>query len=265
MSCQDFLYELQLHSAAAYFDLGSKAERRASVRAVEDFFFHLSKAFSPELLIEAGAKDGRVSRRARRYLPQARIVAFEANPYNFAEYAPRIDKDDRVEFLNLALDQSSGSAELQLQVSDGVSAVDSRNGCHSLLKRADSVSTYESISVPAVSLDDFFANEILPCALWIDVEGATGRVLSGAKSVLAAASYLITEVEDRPIWSDQWLRQEVMAFLMEAGFMPIVRDFQSRYQYNIVFVRTALLDTAYFRHALAIYFSTIGSRRRSTD
>jgi len=263
MNQQDFLYELQLHSAAAFFDLTSKDGRHASVKAVEHFFFQLCNVFSPQLFVEAGAEDARVSRRARRYLPEARIVAFEANPHNFETHEPRLNKKDRIEYLNLALDEDSGSVQFQLQVEVGGSAVDVREGSHSLLKRADAVARYEQISVPAVSLDQFFAGPIAPCVLWIDVEGATGRVLSGARAVLGAASHLIIEVEDRAIWSEQWLRSQVMAFLRDAGFTPVARDFQSRYQYNVLFVRTTLLEKDRFRHTLATYFSTIGSRCRA--
>lgn len=264
MNRQDFLYELQLHSAAAFFDLTSKDGRLVSVKAVEKFFFQLCKVFLPELFIEAGAKDASISRRARRYLPEARIVAFEANPHNFTVYAPQIDKKDRLEYLNLALDEKSGTVQFQLQIEADEKRVAAEAGHHSLLKRVDVPSKYEEVSVPAVSLDEFFVNDLASCALWIDVEGAASRVLEGAKQVLGAATHMLIEVEDRALWTGQWLRPQVLTFLGDAGFTPVVRDFQSRYQYNVLLVRTTLLERDRFRHSLATYFSTIGSGLRTS-
>lgn len=98
------------------------------------------------------------------------------------------------------------------------------------------------------------------CCIWIDVEGSTGQVLSGARRILEAASILMVEVEDQPLWTGQWLRPQVVTFLLEAGFLPIARDFQSRYQYNVIFIKESFLDHAQVRSAIVNFYSGLGSK-----
>jgi hypothetical protein len=99
--------------------------------------------------------------------------------------------------------------------------------------------TYDTVKVSATSLDSFFSPPVSRCSLWIDVEGASSQVLRGARNVLSVAQSLLIEVEDRPIWQDQWLRSDVIKFLAMYGLTPSVRDFEWARQYNILFLRNA--------------------------
>jgi len=73
----------------------------------------------------------------------------------------------------------------------------------------------------------------------------------------------MVEVEDRALWhGGQWMRTDVVSHLYDRGLVPVARDFQSRYQYNIVFVRaTALDEFDRLRWALASFRSSQQSGR----
>ena len=79
--------------------------------------------------------------------------------------------------------------------------------------------------------------------MWVDVEGATREVLTGADGFLANVDLVLVEVEEIPIWSaGQWLRTDVSEYLATHGLEPIARDQQSRYQFNVLFVSRQRLD-----------------------
>ena len=255
-------FDLLTLNTAVFYELDEKSDRRRSVRCLEKFFFKACGNLGPQVFIEAGAKDASSARRARSYLPSARIVAFEANPVNFDSFQadPKNTELD-VEYLNYALSSSDGSVVFHVRTIDGLKAID---GQGSMLPRAreDGIET-TSVEVAAVRLDRFFASTIdrpaERCAMWVDVEGALAPVLEGAGKLLDCVDLMFVEVEDRPIWEDQWLRQDVLAYLEGFGLVPVARDYQSRYQYNIVLARRDLLNNARFRFLLAEHLSRSGA------
>lgn len=213
-------------------------QRRASVAATDQLFFDLVLALRPELMIEAGAKDAGMAARVRAAVPTIRAVAFEANPYTYRRFRKRHGADaSGVDYRNLALDETAGEVTFQVRTDpDGTPHSD---GQGSLLdKTGDDGYGRLAVTVPATTLDEFFADERgRPCAVWVDVEGATMQVLRGGPQLLADTQVLIVEVEERAIWQGQGQRGDVVGLLQQHGLAPIARDFQSRFQHNIVFVR----------------------------
>jgi FkbM family methyltransferase len=94
--------------------------------------------------------------------------------------------------LNLALSEAPGPVSFLIQ--RGVTG-----GQHSLLPRAEAPD-FETITVEATSLDAFFGDACRSCCMWMDVEGASGNVLLGAKQTLKAVQAMLIEVEDRAVW-----------------------------------------------------------------
>jgi len=237
--------DLSLLTSAHRYDVLDKGERDRSVTELSGLFFHLAGILGTDLFIECGAKDARSSRRARRRLNPRRIVAFEANPYTYRRFAKaNAAPAHGVEYLHTALSDEVGTVTFNvLQTADGRPRSDVQA---SLLRRQDQLATgFAETTVDATTLDHFFAGDTSErIALWIDVEGAARNVLSGGTRLLDRAALLIIEVEDRRWWGEeQWLRADVASFLYERGMLPVARDFQSRYQYNMIFVRSGLLDT----------------------
>ncbi len=248
-------YDRALFTAAAYYDVDSKSERKRSTRELARFFFQLVRVFQPALFIEAGAREADASRRARQLLKDARIVAFEANPYTHKRYSSTVNFDAaRVEYRHLALSTEVGTATFNVQ-RDGAGKP-LANGRGSLLTQQEYPEGLEQVTVPCSTLDAFFEeHDYALSSMWIDVEGATEIVLGGGAKTLKKAAAIFIEVEDRAVWEGQWLRPDVVAHLFDAGLVPIARDFQARYLYNIVFVREQLMTTDRFRWALTKWHS----------
>lgn len=253
------MHDLCLFHTAANYDLRHKSERLRSNSDLELFFFRTVSALSPDLFIEAGAKDAGSSRRARRRLPHARVVAFEANPYTHRRFRAANDVPElRVEYHHLALSDAPGTIRFNVRRrADGRPSAD---GQGSLSQRDDYAEGYKAVDVQCTTLDTFFAqSEHSHCALWIDVEGASEQVLAGAQTILSGTAVAIIEVQDQIYWRTQtWLFDDVLRCFHQAGMVPIARDFQSRYQYNVVFVRESALDDHKVRAALAQYYSDCG-------
>jgi FkbM family methyltransferase len=209
--------------------------RRQSVRNLRWRFIRLQKSIRPDTFIEAGAFDARISLAVRRRLPKARIVAFEANPFNFKAFsATGIHARKNVEYIHSAVSSASGTAVFKV-LSD---AKDGKSLMCSLLPLVDESRTYIDVTVPCTTVDEFFSAG-LPArpSLWIDVEGANREVLTGAVAVLERAVCVLIEVEDRPMWAGQWLASDTIQFLQQFGLRPVARDRQTPHQYNILFLK----------------------------
>lgn len=259
------LYDLQLFATATSYDLRDATERARSTTDLEALFFELVAAFQPSVFIEAGAKDAGASRRARACCPDARIVAFEANPHTHRRFrAVNADPSLQVEYLNLALTDRPGTVAFNVRrTEDGRPRAD---GQGSLLRRPDYQPGYEKVEVEATTIDSFVAcADDGTCALWIDVEGASQQVLGGARAALAKADVLFVEVEDYPYWQHQWLAPEVARCLYAAGLVPVARDYQSALQYNVLFLREGLLDDGRFRSPFQGYRSAIAHPVRAVE
>src|SRR5674476_201404 len=107
-----------------------------------------------------------------------------------------------------------------------------------LLRRQNTDTEYEDLTVEGVTLDGFFGIDAQePVCLWIDVEGASGHVLRGATALLRRTELVLIEVEEKLMWEGQWRSIDVIEFFLDAGFVPLTRDAEYNQQYNIIFVR----------------------------
>ena len=246
-----------LRRTKSAFHLASKEERTRSVRELEELFFELIVGLDPDLFVEAGAKEAMASRRASADLPRAKVVAFEANPYTHARFQKKCDyAREGVAYRNIALTSSPGTVTFNVRRrEDGAPSAD---GQGSLLKHHNYAPGHEQVKVPATTLDhvvEEFGGK--SCALWIDVEGATGEVLGGSDKTLAKACALFIEVEDREFWGRQWLSKQVLLHLYRHNLIPVARDFQSRHQYNVLCVAKPLLSGAAYRRVYEGYAKRI--------
>lgn len=257
--------QLQLQSLAAHFDLYGAQGRARSAAVLRKLFFGLVKDIQPRVFVEAGANDGQTSVDIRQMfatMPEltgpSRVVAFEANPYNFKHYGDKRDfASQGVEYLNLAVTNVPGPVTFQVRTSVGGSVTGPLTGRNSLLKRANEEATYEEVTVDGTTLDVFFANEGGPFALWIDVEGASRQVLTGAESVLARADVVLIEVEDAAVWEGQWLTDEVAVYLDSLGLIAVARDFEYRSQHNELFVRDERLSECEIKRNFDYYYGKL--------
>lgn len=209
--------------------------RRESVEDLIELFFSLVEAAGIDAFVEAGAKDGGASSRAVSEFGLSNVVAFEANPYTHKRFHKRLVKAG-VKHEHLALSETSGTVEFLVRLKeDGTPIAD---GQGSLLVRPDHTPGYESVSVEAVTLDEYYADDpSASFAMWVDVEGASSQVLRGGSTLLSRTDLVFIEVEDLQKWDGQeWLHDDVVGFFSEHGLKPVARDTQSRHQFNVLFV-----------------------------
>ncbi|HEX4870678.1 MAG TPA: hypothetical protein VFV27_00025, partial [Nevskiaceae bacterium] len=72
--------------------------------------------------------------------------------------------------------------------------------------------------------------------LWIDVEGALDQVLAGAQATLSRCDAVYVEVETAAAWPGQMIDVDVIHHLGQHGLLPVGRDIQRSWQYNLLFV-----------------------------
>ena len=252
----------QLATRAALYDLRDRAARGRSAADLRKMFFALLPAIDPDLFVEAGAHDGACARRARRLLTKARVVAFEANPHNHARFAARHDFAGLgVAYVLSALSDRDGPVSFKVLTADKHAAHGVHSGRSSLLTRADPRADYETVTVPGVRLDSLSA-DAGQAALWVDVEGASEKVLTGAGALLDKTALMMIEVESAPFWQGQWLAHDVLAHLMGHGLIPVARDFERKHQFNILFLSEGALTRPDVLPALELQHSLARHRAR---
>lgn len=206
---------------------------------VRNVVLRLTQRIDPTVTLEVGAFEAGFSVWARENLPNARAMAFEANPYVHAHYKDEVTAKG-VDYRNVAVSPTSGPVTIHVPR-------DFNGGERGRVNQMASLTTnlktanHEAVEVAGVRLDD--AVELAPddrLVAWVDVEGALEQVLSGSHETLARAALVFVEVESEAMWEGQWLDSDVAAWFREIGLVPILRDFQRWQQYNVVFVSQEL-------------------------
>lgn len=252
-------YDVMLHSDCLYstnyddFDNNTSAQ---SVTLLDEIFFKLVTEAAPcDFFIEAGAWDGTMSRMVHNVLPWTEVHAFEANPHNYSEFRS-LFKDTQINYINMAISNQTG--ELTFHVHTNVNGIDLPRikGNDSLLLRTESNVTYEQVTVPSTTLNDYFVDRIQnvnSVALWIDLEGAAHQALEGASELLTKTKIIKIEVESYQFWKNQKLDRDICLFLAQHGFLAVLRDYEYPQQYNILFAKQEIIDSPAFLELVKPY------------
>lgn len=251
----------QLAQGAAAYDLTQPEARKTSARQLRQVFLNINRALQPTVFIEAGAHNAATSVKMRSLVPDAQIVAFEANPHNHTKFAARQDFNAlRIDYRLQALTDTIGPVTFKVLVQEGAVMRKPDSGRSSLLPRTGDAARYEDVTVPGTTLDAALNGVAGRVALWVDVEGAARQVLGGAGATLARTDVMMIEAETRPFWQGQWLHTDICAHLMGLGLVPVARDFEYRYQFNLLFLRPEALAKPDVLRALEQFHSGRGPR-----
>ena len=215
-----------LRSTAGHFNLADPTERHRSTQRLMELYFDLLMEIRPSVTAEIGAFDASFSLEMKRRLPEVHAVALEANPYNFAARSAKA-LEAGVDYLHTAIADRDGALPFSVMTSYGDRRFPQVKGNDSLLRRNLADVDYEEVVVPATTAKRFFGQPRFldsRISLWIDVEGAAGKVLRGATEVFGRIQSLLIEVEEIQFWTDQWSSRSVDAFLEQYGFVPVARD-----------------------------------------
>jgi FkbM family methyltransferase len=175
-----------------------------------------------EQIVIVGANDGAEIRRLRRTYRRSKFLCFEPSPGWYNQLTDNFRGADYVESRKLALSDSSGSAtfyELPLAGNGSILPPD-RQRWSSFNRVKDNEMT--SFDVAVSTLDSEAKGLAHVDLLWIDVQGAEGRVLRGAAETLSRVSAIFMEVAllDSP-YEGTVLFPELEAMLAGFGFLCV--------------------------------------------
>lgn len=181
---------------------------------------HILKDCEVTGIIDAGASDGRISKRLLRKFPAADVYAFEPNPL-YTETLKQYAKDDsRFHPQFLALSDHEGTAELYVTESPG---------CTSLFAPAKRL---KEISVQGASVKSLEKVELVTIDKWaerngdttiqlmkFDIQAGELKALRGAVRVLQSSTLLVyTEIWFNSVYKDGAIYSEIDLFFREYGF-----------------------------------------------
>ena len=201
-------------------------------------FLDIAKENSLGLLLECGAHKAEISI-AFCERDMGLAFAFEANPYTFQNFTS-LAASSGVKVIQKGLGSASGFMHLNIPLEDGLLTP----GNASFLLRQTSDHN-DSLSVEVTTVD-VVLHELTSearIALWIDVEGLALEVLLGAKQSLenGRIELIHLECEIEEFWVGQALLPEIDDFLRMLGFVPVLRDYQTISQFNVIYLKQALI------------------------
>lgn len=214
-------------------------------------FYALILLRRPPTICDVGSCDGADAFRFRRLRPGARVIAFEANPDNYK--AIRADpRSAGIEVYPEAVSDEDGEATFYvLEVPpDQLWA----KGASSLNRRGAEIQeglAERPVQVATCRLDTALSNERAPIALWVDVEGAASKAVDGLKGIADRVSFIVIELEPRPLWEEQAPASRVLEQLAEIGFREVARTLQDR-QLNVLLAHEIGAPTLLAAKAIAL-------------
>jgi FkbM family methyltransferase len=211
-------------------------------------FLRLLKILRPQVVLDIGSMDAGHSHFFRDVAPASRIIAIEANPYNYADVVRSGNAVKwNVEWEYCAISDTDGVADFNVLQFDRESQEPAwERGGSSLLFRIHG-NPYETIRVPSKRLDTFLAERGLlhhGKAIWMDIEGAVELMLAGARESLTTTHCIHVELEGDEMFSGQTLGPDIVSQFEKLGFVPILSsdDDGTAHQYDVVFVAKTILD-----------------------
>lgn len=203
-----------------------------------EVFLDMAKENSIGLLLECGAHKAEISTAfCERGIGIA--VAFEANPYTYHNFTS-LAASSGVKVIQKGMGAAAGLMHLNIPLEDGLLTP----GNASFLLR-QTLGHEDSVCVEVTTVDDVLQEltSDVRIALWIDVEGLALEVLLGAKQSLenGRIELIHLECETEEFWVGQALLPEINDFLKMLGFVPVLRDYQTISQFNVIYLRQALI------------------------
>lgn len=198
----------------------SKGRNLASFDEPHEVMADLLKDHKVKNILDAGASNGRISRRLLKKFPNANAYAFEPNPLyaeGLKEYA---DADKRFHPQFVALSDQSGTAELNITESAGNTSLLTPSD---RLREIDPGAVIKNkLEVELVTIDEWArANGDLTIELMkFDIQGVELQALKGATRTLKESTLLIyIEIWFNCPYSGGANYSEIDIFLREHGFM----------------------------------------------
>jgi FkbM family methyltransferase len=192
----------------------------------KSLFASLIRKFRCDLVLDIGSRDGKQAMLFKDCLPQARVIAFEANPLNYQRMAQDSFLTGRVTVLPWAVSDTDGKATFHIADADYQSAETAENnlGISSLLVHPGVMSS-QSVEVSTVRIDTILRQaeyqQHQAIALWIDAESAEYFILDGMRAVADRVRIIHVETAKIPMRIGQRTYDDVVKLADSLGFMEV--------------------------------------------
>lgn len=214
------------------------------------YAFHaLLWLLEPDLVLDIGSQDGADSKRFRKLLPQADIVAFEGNP---GHYDAMLEDQEigrkRIRVVHSLVSDTQGKRSFFLQ-RPVAGAQHFNRGTSSLTRRDEDEAIAEEVLLDSVRIETFLAREYpksLTVALWVDAEGHAYSVLEGMSGTTDRVKLVHAEVETSEIWPNQKVEADVMRLAASMDLVPIARGADTL-QRDLILVKQGWYEANRFR------------------
>lgn len=222
----------RLFNARWPFRFRKQAEPARSDYLLPEFLRHID-ATRVRTVFELGAREGDDSLRLVEAFP-CRLYAFECNPQILPECRERVKDDARITLVEKAVWDKTATIPFYPVVGstwrDGSPTEPNpdewnigASSCY--LARTDYLQRYEQeeTRVEAIRLDEFCRAHNVHSIdlLCIDLQGGMLNALHGLGEKLRDVTYLIAEIERRPIYRGQALFPEIDRYLRDFGFRKL--------------------------------------------
>lgn len=171
-------------------------------------------------IVDAGASDGRVSRRLLACFPEATVFAFEPNPLYAEPLRAFASSEPRFRPQQIALAAAPGQRTLHVTRSAGGTSL-FQPTAELREYAAPSAEVLRLIEVSTMRLDDWAEGEGVAGidVLKLDVQGGELDLLDGARRLLKnSVAIIYTEVLFHPLYEHGALFGQIDQFLREMGF-----------------------------------------------
>lgn len=165
--------------------------------------------FKPVAIVDVGASDGRWTRPALQFFPEARFLLIEPLSDHQTALATLQTQQPGVEFVQRLVGRAHGTATL---MSNGFQS--------SVLPKLDGQSFGRPIEVAMSTLDEIIAEREFPAPDFIklDIEGGELDALHGATQALASAQIVELEFSLIPFKKNLPLLDDIVIYMSDCGF-----------------------------------------------
>ncbi len=171
-------------------------------------------------LMDAGASDGRVTRKFLRAFPQATAYLFEPHPTYREKLEDYAKTDRRIKPQFVALSDTDGELTLNLNQQTGMTSIFDTNQLSAELF-PEGESGQKPTSVQAITIDSWRQQNGNPPfeIMKFDLQAAELKALKGASRTLTESTLIIyTEVFFNPLYEGGALFSQIDLLLREYGF-----------------------------------------------
>ena len=186
------------------------------------------------VILEAGGRYGKDTRRMKRFWPNSVIHVFEPLPSSFEKLRANTENLMGVLLYPYALSSYVGTTDFYV---DSVN-----NGASSINKPVDFNQhefDKEPIKIGCVTIDFWAKKNNFPTIdfMWLDMESHELYALQNALTVLDSVKAIFTEISFEPIRQGGCLYKDVKKFLEDKGFREIGKEGVSKRFGNALFMR----------------------------